>query len=785
MIKLSVLKENVRSLYEEIYYLIPDDVEGTIKSEEEIEGRTDLAIALGKATSYEVADELFEKGIEEYEKSHPDLSSEIQIWSKWEDTIFYGLQLIIGYGLDEDEFIDWIEKFNPEFKDLLYALVGRELDENAKKQLTDYFDKSSSSNISSSINLSTRNDITISELETENNELQFEVFDKYLTFGPIFDQYDSFISEYNGAFWDGESDMEETIEEILSKTGIGTPGGIIDGLSKIVELYINTAEEISGNLTKTLRENKCEAKGVASFKEGFRNQIVESQTYIGEVTSMIIIGYANSYPGDRKRDHEYLEMIHNYEYLRRLYNLPSLDSGITASAIRTAHNFITDFAVDATNAIADAVSNGLDKLMFETKIAKFLRGDEFKNLFTECLETIRNNLEEDFFNAAGIKNLKLSEKEAPIEDLNLWLDGYLGLRNLQLSEKDRKNYLLSKILDFPYDEKVYALCHLLYGDESGEIKEIINYLYGEDEDTADFFDDCEKELIDTIEDGLLNFEINKKEDLVFLNSKIQHLYQVQPTRFETVYNKIKEKEIQEYYMELPVGTYVELKDTIEQITDFCQGYNKSQEMEQHLKELNVILKTYDYLNEIEETIPEIKRKINECIINVNDDELWREAENGNGYAQFMVEKIEKRKIIDYMASHNIDVNTFEKNFPKINPCLCEKRVQGEPFAIYLYMKILKILAETDRDHSLKDLAEKTILSIADMEIGAAENEAATIYIGRKDVSKAMPYLVRAENQKYPMAFYTHGILLHNEEDTGYNLLAEKMLNIAGLFGIKK
>lgn len=783
--KRTEIRNNLIEIYKFIQPIIPRESEESFNSED-IEIMVDNVLSDANRLSYEKADKIYTSNLSDYIKKDIEFHTAL-----WEKILFCGTVLFVSYGLGEDEYKEWSASQNIPFSELLNAIAGEKLSDKTIDEFKKYYDSKAQSHFVKNIDLRPRNGITITnEITMTEEEINSSVIvalseETNIVFSKDFDIYNEAYEEYFNVFNEiiegFIKDFDSRVKDIKSHSE-----KFPKALEILLELYNDCLSEIPNKSIRLLRKYNCDVHAIQEFQNNQNKRIEELKEYLYNKLSPLVNKYDEAYPEDQSYNHAYLNSYNTIASIGRSASL--IQSGRANAVTFVANEMVTDVISGITNSIADSVTNSINKSRFDSQFKKVILDDSFKGFLLAITSILFEKTKILFFNSTKIRNLNLRDSVIDNNELNAVIDNHFGIRNIGLNDEAERDFLLTKILDAPYDSNIYALLFLFYGNIN-QISSVAEYLNLTEELTDNIVNQY-KRIVGKI--GEMSC-ITRDEFLLYakrLNELISNLDSIGVKLEDKMIKSFYDKAYQEYFSNITENNIVEVGHTMSDVNTLLKGRTDIKEFSCYYQQLEDSKRLFLLLNkDVKGKIEALKNEFYPYLINGQDSKIWEAAENNSGYAQFLLIKIYtsqvNKKIKGEIRTKENSDYTISK-FNEIMRNVILKSQNGSLVATSIYSVILlKKLIEWKYDKSKIQMYTQTVLSLANKGISIAEVMAAMMSDNFYD--GGYKYISDAENKFNPEAFYFHGFVL-SEGKKGVKknkVLGEEILDIAKQMGVKE
>lgn len=653
---------------------------------------------------------------------------ESRYWKEYENEDIFEVTLGLSYGLFQDYgldlngYKDWAKKQKTIFLPYLLELVGEKIPEFEKTEVKNYFYKQNIEFIMPEEELT--NGIIILK-ESKGLSREFKIIDSFIVFDDNFNKYFELDKEIDDIF---TSVYEDFIKEYSLLARSKDLSAFFQNFSQLNE---DTMRDLHNQMLRLLRNANAKSSDVKVFSNNFRQctkdvNLLNALDYLKE---LVIKSIGEGEIADINWDNEY---IRNIDAFFRSMPIGNGMGGLVADlAKRATLNMSEGFIDSAINGIRRiATKKGL-----ELYLKKLLVEEEFLNLFADILYMIEDTFKEDIFKNLNIPFFDLADYEIDRDIIKNVINSHFKKSNNAISDKDIKTILLRSILSCPFDPLIYSTIYSMYGINAGQLNELTTYL----EIDEDYRNDVEK---------YLEVTIKKLSDL-------------------------------------SDSTIEEIDKKIQMIHEFANKYGM-EDIRDLLKTIEQRKEKMEFWDQIIGMIPGIRKNIDEAFVKGDDNCIWKEGENGNTYAQYIL-----RTLYQYDLNNYINKYGKEKTNEREKRILDDLKIRiknGSLLACYIYAYIMRKASWSSGDDSLRHMQMENILAFAEKGLTAAIFDAGTVLIEENDdvsKKKGYMYIELAEKAGYPEAF-KYEAMCTLEGRCGFAkdiVISEKLFDIARNFGV--
>lgn len=774
--KPSELYKRLRLEYKFLQTIIPEDSNEWF-SEDEIDEKVSETLEIVEYSSYDIAENIYKSGLVKYTQNYFENNSPL-----WKEVIDCGAILLQVYGLNDDDYRKWATKQSSIFSDFLFGLLGDDLTEN-KEKIGEDFKKYQYEKLNKEINrhtnLRSRNGIYISKDVSEEFKIRYPFIENNICFSEEFNEYNSATENYGNIITSINEEFEEDFEKAvleIKKEAKKFP----EALFQIVELFTDYLSETGQRIISLLREYECDSDSVKLFRSRFNGIIDEAKGSLLENINPLIEIYEKKYPQNQSYNHKYFDTL--LTFAKGSVRANRIMNEDISALTDTLDDMASDFISYLGNSLADTVINSMKEGNYEAYFKKIILGEEFEEFLEDYIEAVHEINEEEFLEIIGIVNYNLINEYADEEILTTIIKNFFEDTKPKIDQNKIKEYLLSKVYDCPFDWDLYATIYLLYGYREN-IYDIVTYL-GIDEQ----FEESVEEKIQYFKEAYLKLpldsSVNYKESMKKINAFMDSHKESEDFKEEII-----KKEIDEYYLKLPVYPLAQINNTLKEVNIFMDSHLETKytnflkfyyEEIQYSRDLLFLIESG-----LEKRVLEEKNKLFPLVINVRDDELWVLADQGNGYAQYLL-KFMNYNTIKQQLEKTRDEDRNEK-LEHLTYNILRRSRDGSLTATYLYSLIMCDFS-ANKDKDKREMYIKTIGSIADKGIATAQVDYVR-YLSKEEKKKynIMEYIVDAEKRLNPEAFYFHAACLISESYVvrKNESLGRDLMNIAEKMGVKE
>lgn len=505
----------------------------------------------------------------------------------------YGMLTI--YGLEIEEYQNWICASGNDLTPIFLGLVDGNLSSEDANRIRSFYQKITGQTIIATQKKNIDDFCGIKLIDRRSqNDYEYKVFEKYISYTKEFDDYDNAIG-----------DLYEIIgigTEILNEVYFGT----LDKPHAYGANFTATLFELFGGCEEALQETLnafaryFREKGICAEKiQSFRRDYGKTAGHIKELfldfLTKITTCFAMSFPTKQAYSHEYIEHMIQTDHLRRILMSPNQTDGALGAAISVGNHMLTDILTTAFDSTADFITNTVREASFEKKMITLMQKvnndeEDDSNICYAVFCELRYAIEDAFFEMIGVSNYCLDEEMADSNLMHDLMEHHFGNKNLQIGEPEIKTAVINSLIQKPFDSYPLAVLYTIYGDDAANYDGIVEYR-GFDEEFHEHLAVCERYVVDI-------------------------------------------------FRRLSTDTSADVAMSVKQIKDYLSSHQKFDDC---LPELLKMYESFDFdfklIEKAKARIEENKKTVNNFIATAQDKKLKDAAENGNGYAQFMLRLI--------------------------------------------------------------------------------------------------------------------------------------------------
>ena len=665
---------------------------------------------------YDYLDSIYNDGIEcVLEDMRKQTSSEI---TQLEEILMLGIALLLEYGLDEQEYRVWVSQQNNKiFSCILLGVVGEKMTAQDIERLRNQYNTERRGNLlaaNAAGQFNKNTGIYFAASPVPNEEYQFKVFDQYLVYSKSFDDYDNAVLVLYKAINGGAEKMESCVEKTLSTSG-AYGKKYPETLVEISEQLQESLQDIITELTRYMRSQKIEPEAIRRFRNDYTEIENGIKNYFLELLAAITRIFVKLFPYSQKYTHDYINNAIGRDRMRRVLMMTDVN-GFEYTALQFGNDVLDDVLYTISNNAADAVINGMRMSSFEKKMKDALRELDFADLCYEGISTnLRHRLEDKYYEVLRVHDYALDEEEVPLDFKDVVYGSFFNNNNLAISKDELKHVLMNALVSYPYDSAtVLGLMYLLFGDSAAEYDKIADYR-GETDALEEF-------LSDDVEDAA-----------------------------ESLLRK------------LPAEDLNSTKTSIDVITEFIVHHQKLENLQKLLAEYQIYQHDFELIETAKAKASQSKASVNAMIASAQDGKLIEVAEQGDGYAQYMLLKM--------FLYFGFDSHEF---------------AWTESKSTYLSKYLRESVYWEKAADSRKQEMLPMFIDCAEHKIAGASTLVAEYLLRKGQLSEAKHFLQMAEENGDPQAFRNHAAYIRQGNKGFYKNLhiAEQLEKIASTLGVK-